>query len=550
MAKKEKDDRKQPLSPPEEEEKGTAKFSYEEFEAYREAWERKRQDFSTEEVTGVFHRPPAWERPPDEDPEIVNTEEVTGVFERPSPQGRRRANPPTPPRRKRARPSAREKSSPSHPSQRPPARPHWSEQLDAAPKNATVGTGGWRDDQRAKAIAEDSTERIDVSDEFTAAFRPHERNESPFGILILVEKERYSKEYQLDDVVHRVGRLPNCHVQLEHASVSRNHGEIIRQGKKYIVVDRGSPNKIRVNGRIVESEAVLRHGDEVRFGEVRLLFVAPGGEIPPETEWIAAKGKDRGWNLQRFIVPGMSVLLVASVLLLLIGKPMGDPDDLAARIAAKETPLEEISIYREIGDRYPVSARYRIVAGRGGFIGTARYQAAGFTSGPSEEVLVLPSEQVAPLLSGLQSVSSAFWSRKWAGIRETWNGWKAWFSRKEENAWNRETQIPRFHKLSGFLKFADGDEISFQLLFPRLFPLDDFDDQIWQLRWGRESFLVHSPRFGEILTALFMSLERPADRRIVEFQASENSRGRGVTEKATGLIKRNIQDAKRRLFGK
>ncbi|RMD99770.1 MAG: FHA domain-containing protein [Deltaproteobacteria bacterium] len=550
MAKKEKDDRERPLSPSEEEEKGTAKFSYEEFEAYRKEWERKRQSFSTEEVTGVFHRPPAWERPPDEDPEIVNTEEVTGVFERPSPPERKRAHLPTPPRPKRNESSRRTRSSPSRASRGSSAQSHWSEQLDLSTGKASVGTGGWRDDQRAKAIAEDSTARLEVSDEFTAAFRPHERNESPFGILILVENDHYAKEFQLDDVVNRVGRLPNCHVQLEHPSVSRNHGEIIRQGKKYLVVDRGSPNKIRVNGRIVESEAVLRQGDEVRFGEVRLLFVAPGGEIPPEAEWIAEKGNDRGWNLQKFIVPSMSVLLVASVLLLLIGKPMGDPDDLAARIAAKETPLEEISIYREIGDRYPVSARYRIVPGKGGFVGTARYQAAGFTSGPSEETLVIPSNQVDPLLSGLQSVSSAFWSRKWASVREKWNEWKGWFSRKEENAWSRETQIPRFHKLSGFLKFADGDEISFQLLFPRLFPLDDFDDQIWQLRWGRESFLVHSPQFGKFLTTLLTMLERPADRRIVEFQASENSRGRGVTEKATGLIKRNIQDAKRRLFGK
>jgi hypothetical protein len=77
----------------------------------------------------------------------------------------------------------------------------------------------------------------------------------------------------LSDAVTRVGRLPDCGVQLVDASVSRHHAELRARGEGWVVADLGSTNGTRVNGVRVD-ERELRDGDEVRFGTVRVQFTA------------------------------------------------------------------------------------------------------------------------------------------------------------------------------------------------------------------------------------------------------------------------------------
>ena len=77
----------------------------------------------------------------------------------------------------------------------------------------------------------------------------------------------------LADTVTKVGRLPDCGVQIVDASVSRYHAEIRAKGDGFVVVDLGSTNGTRVNGvRIYERE--LRDGDELAFGTVLVRFAA------------------------------------------------------------------------------------------------------------------------------------------------------------------------------------------------------------------------------------------------------------------------------------
>lgn len=77
----------------------------------------------------------------------------------------------------------------------------------------------------------------------------------------------------LADAVTKVGRLPDCGVQIVDASVSRYHAEVRAKGDGFVVVDLGSTNGTRVNGvRVYERE--LRDGDELSFGTVRVRFSA------------------------------------------------------------------------------------------------------------------------------------------------------------------------------------------------------------------------------------------------------------------------------------
>lgn len=77
----------------------------------------------------------------------------------------------------------------------------------------------------------------------------------------------------LTDAVTKVGRLPDCEVQLVDASVSRYHAEVRARGGGFVVVDLGSTNGTRVNGVRV-SERALCDGDELSFGTVPVRFSA------------------------------------------------------------------------------------------------------------------------------------------------------------------------------------------------------------------------------------------------------------------------------------
>jgi sigma-54 dependent transcriptional regulator, acetoin dehydrogenase operon transcriptional activator AcoR len=64
----------------------------------------------------------------------------------------------------------------------------------------------------------------------------------------------------------RIGRGDECHLRLEHASVSRQHAELYRQGPIYALRDLQSTNGTWANGVRVEHTAIAA-GDVLRFGD-------------------------------------------------------------------------------------------------------------------------------------------------------------------------------------------------------------------------------------------------------------------------------------------
>jgi hypothetical protein len=68
-----------------------------------------------------------------------------------------------------------------------------------------------------------------------------------------------------------LGRLPECDVTLDDASVSRRHARITRRGDRWLIEDLGSTNGVKVNGsRVGESD--LADGDRLQLGTVDLTF--------------------------------------------------------------------------------------------------------------------------------------------------------------------------------------------------------------------------------------------------------------------------------------
>jgi len=70
-----------------------------------------------------------------------------------------------------------------------------------------------------------------------------------------------------------IGRQADCHIQLEHALVSRQHAKISRRLDHYYLEDLGSSNGSLINGNVVKEPVILRHGDTLEIHTWRFQYV-------------------------------------------------------------------------------------------------------------------------------------------------------------------------------------------------------------------------------------------------------------------------------------
>jgi pSer/pThr/pTyr-binding forkhead associated (FHA) protein len=128
--------------------------------------------------------------------------------------------------------------------------------------------------------------RLDLSDEeaeLAAAEAPIEPI-APVAPLpdrfIVVQGPDVGATFPLTEQKLLVGRGEECQIALDDASVSRVHLEVIRTEHGLMVLDQGSSNGLRINGTDLPS-AMLRSGDLLELGDVRLKFVPAGVEDVP-----------------------------------------------------------------------------------------------------------------------------------------------------------------------------------------------------------------------------------------------------------------------------
>jgi len=94
------------------------------------------------------------------------------------------------------------------------------------------------------------------------------------GLLFLfAENDQFSPEaHFFDRDKLSVGREPGSDVQLDDATISRQHAEIVHTDAGWIVRDLGSRNGVAVNG-VRERALLLEHGCIVRVGDILFQFV-------------------------------------------------------------------------------------------------------------------------------------------------------------------------------------------------------------------------------------------------------------------------------------
>ncbi|AKF06377.1 FHA domain-containing protein [Sandaracinus amylolyticus] len=75
-----------------------------------------------------------------------------------------------------------------------------------------------------------------------------------------------------------IGRSPDCHITIEDPLISRRHARVVIHDDTATVQDLGSRNGVRVNGRLIKGEQVLREGDRIRIGTQELVFAVVRAE--------------------------------------------------------------------------------------------------------------------------------------------------------------------------------------------------------------------------------------------------------------------------------
>ncbi len=89
--------------------------------------------------------------------------------------------------------------------------------------------------------------------------------------LFVIRGNDQGVKLELDTDRIGIGREASNTIQLHDQEVSRQHAELHRTGKKYLLVDLGSSNGTFVNGTRVQ-EHVLASGDQVQMGSTLMLF--------------------------------------------------------------------------------------------------------------------------------------------------------------------------------------------------------------------------------------------------------------------------------------
>jgi pSer/pThr/pTyr-binding forkhead associated (FHA) protein len=69
-----------------------------------------------------------------------------------------------------------------------------------------------------------------------------------------------------------IGRSRQCDIVLSDPNVSRQHAEVRPRGGSWVLIDLGSTNGSRINGRAVEGPEVIRPGDDIELGSTKLRF--------------------------------------------------------------------------------------------------------------------------------------------------------------------------------------------------------------------------------------------------------------------------------------
>ncbi len=95
-------------------------------------------------------------------------------------------------------------------------------------------------------------------------------------LLIVVQGKPEGKSIPLTGPVFRIGRGPDCHLRPNSEEISRNHAQITLTDTDAILVDLGSRNGTRINGKPITEPHKLRSGELLQVGPLTFAIAIQG----------------------------------------------------------------------------------------------------------------------------------------------------------------------------------------------------------------------------------------------------------------------------------
>ena len=155
---------------------------------------------------------------------------------------------------------------------------------------------------------------------------PHIASTRP-ARLVVVTTDLAGMEFRVDRPSLVIGRTEENDIILNHASISRHHAKIVRDGDRHTVVDLQSANGVRVAGESYERVDV-QPGDVVELGHVKLRFVGAGEDWTFDPRDFAPRSRR---NLKIGLAGG--IVLAATLAFALQGKKLAPPAPVVATVA-------------------------------------------------------------------------------------------------------------------------------------------------------------------------------------------------------------------------
>src|SRR5690606_28720428 len=130
---------------------------------------------------------------------------------------------------------------------------------------------------RSEGFSDEVTKITSINETASDAAREHTQIMPAMPAKLVVISSNFAgQEFPLnrDEVV--IGRGDDCHVIIDHRSISTKHAKIVRESNTiYKIVDLNSKNGVKVSGEEYRATH-LKRGDIVELGHVKFRFVEPG----------------------------------------------------------------------------------------------------------------------------------------------------------------------------------------------------------------------------------------------------------------------------------
>lgn len=156
---------------------------------------------------------------------------------------------------------------------------------------------------------------------------------TPHARLVMLAGPAPGTEFELTVNLYVVGRSEEANLRIEDSSISRAHARLDGDDQQWTISDLDSINGILVNGQR-RDDYLLKSGDVIELGVVRLRFVAPGEpyEYTPGESLPSAPAVQKPRSNRLFLLLGALAIAAAAaiVIAILLGRSDGGGEQKAA----------------------------------------------------------------------------------------------------------------------------------------------------------------------------------------------------------------------------